>query len=108
MAEVLVKFAEPVLSAKRTLYAAQASGAEMRDGRWEGWIEFTPLGGGPPVRSPRETTRTEPARHGLLGIRLDGNISGRRARACPARTRRDIDAADRAVVRWAGGRFGTV
>jgi hypothetical protein len=80
MAEVLVKFAEPVLSAKRTLYAAQATGAEMRDGRWEGWIEFTPLDGGPPVRSPRETT--QPNRldtvywaSGLTGIYLEGALA---------------------------------
>jgi hypothetical protein len=80
MAEVLVKFAEPVLSANRTLYAAQASGAEMRDGRWEGWIEFTPLDGGPPVRSPRETT--QPNRpdtvywaSGLSGIYLEGALA---------------------------------
>jgi hypothetical protein len=80
MAEVLLKFAEPVLSAKRALYAAQASGAELGDGRWEAWIEFTPLDGGPPVQSPRETT--QPNRldtvywaSGLTGIYLEGALA---------------------------------
>jgi hypothetical protein len=80
MAEVLMKFAEPVLSAERKLYEAQATGAEMRDGRWESWIEFTPLDGGTPVRSPRETT--QPNRvdtvywaSGLTGIYLEGALA---------------------------------
>jgi hypothetical protein len=29
----------------------------MPDGLWEGWIEFVPIDGGLPIRSPRETTQ---------------------------------------------------
>ena len=58
MSEVLVKFAEPVLSYKQTSYRAQACAAAMKDGLWEGWIEFIPIApGGAPLRSPRETTQ---------------------------------------------------
>ena len=57
MSEVLMEFAEPVLSKDRTPYRAQACGARMSDVLWEGWIEFIPLADGTPVRSPRETTQ---------------------------------------------------
>src|SRR5437868_3242068 len=29
----------------------------MPDGKWQGWIEFIPLGAGEPIRSARETTQ---------------------------------------------------
>src|SRR5262245_44150121 len=29
----------------------------MRDGKWQGWIEFLPLDGSTPIRSGRETTQ---------------------------------------------------
>src|SRR4029453_201186 len=57
MAEVFVEFPEPVRSTTGVHYRAQAWGAPMPDGLWEGWIEFAPLDGGPPIRSPRETTQ---------------------------------------------------
>ena len=57
MAEVLAQFAEPVVGPDNTAYRAQAVGAPMDDRRWEGWIEFIPIAGGPPLRSPRETTQ---------------------------------------------------
>ncbi len=57
MPEVLAQFSEPVLSKDRTSYRAQACGALASDGLWEGWIEFVPVAGGTPVRSPRETTQ---------------------------------------------------
>jgi hypothetical protein len=57
MAEVLEEYAEPVRGSDGTRYQAQACGKACADGRWEGWIEFTPLGGGDPLRSPRETTQ---------------------------------------------------
>jgi hypothetical protein len=57
MSEVLMEFAEPVLSKERTSYRAQACGGPMSDGLWEGWVEFIPLADGTPVRSPRETTQ---------------------------------------------------
>ena len=59
MSEVLVTFAEPVLSYEQTSYRAQACAGVMSGGLWEGWIEFIPIapGGGVPLRSPRETTQ---------------------------------------------------
>jgi hypothetical protein len=57
MAEVFVQFAAPVVAEDGTVYLAQVCGAPNADGRWEGWIEFLPVGGGPALRSPRETTQ---------------------------------------------------
>jgi hypothetical protein len=57
MAEVLAEFPETVLSTDQTAYRAQACGAATRHGIWEGWVEFIPIDGGAPVRSPRETTQ---------------------------------------------------
>ena len=62
MREVLVKFAEPVLSHGQTSYRAQACAGAMSDGLWEGWIEFIPIapGEGIPLRSPaRQLSPTE-------------------------------------------------
>jgi hypothetical protein len=56
MPEVLARF-ETTIVAGDTAYRAQACGAPMPDGIWEGWIEFIPVDGGTPVRSPRETTQ---------------------------------------------------
>jgi hypothetical protein len=57
VAEVLVQFTNPVLDRDGHAYQARACGAEMPDGRWQGWIEFLPVDGGEPVRSGRETTQ---------------------------------------------------
>jgi hypothetical protein len=57
MAEVLARFPDVVKQANGVGYTAQACGAPGADGLWEGWIEFAPLGGGTPIRSPRETTQ---------------------------------------------------
>ena len=57
MAEVLAKFNNVVRETNGVGYTAQACGAPGADGLWEGWIEFAPLDGGPPIRSPRETTQ---------------------------------------------------
>jgi hypothetical protein len=51
----------------------------MTQGLWEGWIEFTPLHGGPPIRSPRETTQPNLAdaaywATGLTSIYLEGAL----------------------------------
>lgn len=78
MSETLVQFASPV-AANGVEYEARACGAEMPDGRWQGWIEFVPIGGGSPVRSPRETTQPNRAdtvywATGLTGIYLEGAL----------------------------------
>ena len=55
MADVLVQFDEPQLSADGRLFIAQVIGARLPTGLWEAWIEFQPRVGGDPVRTGRET-----------------------------------------------------
>jgi hypothetical protein len=79
MAEVLVEFSDPVMSQDGRMFLARACGAEMDDTRWQGWIEFVPVDGGPPVRSARETTqpnRTDTAywATGLTPVYLEGSL----------------------------------
>lgn len=79
MAEVLVQFSDPVEGPGGEAYIARACGSEMRDGLWQGWIEFLPVGAGKPVRTGRETT--QPNRHdalywatGLTHVYLEGAL----------------------------------
>ena len=88
MAEVLVEFGEAVTAEDGRNYTARAVGAEMTDGKWQGWLEFVPLGDGEPVRSSRETTQpnrtdTEYWATGLTYIYLEGAL--RRALTRPVR-----------------------
>jgi hypothetical protein len=88
VAEVFVEFAEAVTSDEGKNYTARACGAEMPDGKWQGWLEFVPLGEGEPVRSPRETTQpnradTEYWATGLTYVYLEGAL--RRALNPPVR-----------------------
>jgi len=60
----------------------------MADGKWQGWLEFIPLGDGEPVRSSRETTQpnrtdTEYWATGLTYVYLEGAL--RRALHRPSR-----------------------
>ena len=57
MAETLLQFQEHVSGPDGTAYEARACGAPMAGGTWQGWIEFIPVNGGAPLRSPRETTQ---------------------------------------------------
>jgi len=63
MAEVLVRFTEPVRGSDGREYSAQACGGVADDGLWEGWIEFASVVGSP-MRTPRETE--QPNRAALL------------------------------------------
>ena len=79
MAEVLVEFAEAVTSEDGKNYTARACGSAMPDGKWQGWLEFVPLGAGEPVRSSRETTQpnrtdTEYWATGLTYVYLEGAL----------------------------------
>jgi hypothetical protein len=79
MAEVLAAFSHTVVDENRNRYRVQASGAPMPDGTWHGWIEFIPIGGGPPIRSGRETTqpnRTDAVywATGLTPVYLEGAL----------------------------------
>lgn len=79
VAEVLLEFERPVAAEDGTTYTARACGSEMPEGRWQGWIEFLPIGVGEPVRSARETT--QPNRRdtvywatGLTPVFLEGSL----------------------------------
>ena len=80
MAETLLQFSNPVASTDGTEYEARACGNEAPDGMWQGWIEFVPLRGAAPVRSPRETTQPNHAAlvywaSGLTAVYLEGALS---------------------------------
>jgi len=79
VAETLLQFQEHVSSPDGTIYEARACGAPMAGTTWQGWIEFIPVNGGDPLRSPRETT--QPNRvdaiywaTGLTGVYLEGAL----------------------------------
>lgn len=57
MAEVFVEYSDPVTANDGRTYLARACGSEMDSTRWQGWLEFIPLDGGPVLRSGRETTQ---------------------------------------------------
>ena len=79
MAETLLRYQKPVRVPDGTLYEAHACGGPMPGGCWQGWIEFVPIAGGTPVRSPRETTQpnrtdTEYWATGLTQVYLEGAL----------------------------------
>ena len=79
MAEVLVEYSDPVTSKEGRTFIARACGGELDDSRWQGWIEFEPVDGGPPIRSARETTqpnRTDTVywATGLTPVYLEGSL----------------------------------
>ncbi len=80
MAEALVKFTEPVRGSDGRTYEAQACGGVADDGLWEGWIEFTPSGGGERARTGRETEQPNLAdlqywAQGLSAVYLEGALT---------------------------------
>lgn len=88
MAEILVEFSEAITGTDGKNYTARAVGSEMPGGKWQGWLEFIPLGDGEPVRSSRETTQpnrtdTEYWATGLTYVYLEGAL--RRALNPPSR-----------------------
>jgi hypothetical protein len=79
MAVTLWQFPTPVAAPDGGLYRARACGAVMDGGNWQGWIEFDPVDGGEPIRSPRETTQPNRADAeywaiGLTQIYLEGAL----------------------------------
>lgn len=79
MAEVLVRFDAVLTAPDGRGLAPQACGRPAGN-VWEGWIEFLPLAGGIPLRTPRETE--QPNRddlmywaQGLTRVYLDGALS---------------------------------
>jgi len=92
MAEMLLCYQAPVEGPDGTEYEARAWGAPIDDVLWEGWVEFVPLDGGSPVRSPRETTQpnrvgTRYWATGLEPVYLEGALL--RALAASAMARGD-------------------
>jgi hypothetical protein len=88
MSETLLAYQQTVAAADGTEYEARACGSAMSDGLWQGWLEFIPVRGGTPVRSPRETTQpnrsdTEYWATGLTTVYLEGALQ--RALAEPTR-----------------------
>jgi hypothetical protein len=57
MAEVVVTFQDAVRGSDGHAYLAQVCARPGDTGNWEGWLEFTPVSGGPVRRSPRETSQ---------------------------------------------------
>ena len=79
MAEVLARFANPISARTGERYFAQVCTAPNDEGMWVGWIEFLPVEGGLPLRSPRETsqpnkTDAEYWAAGLSAICLEGAL----------------------------------
>jgi hypothetical protein len=89
MAEVLLRFSEPIEGEDGGVYDAQACGAPAENDLWQGWIEFVPRAvNAPPLRTSRETTqpnRTDLSywATGLSVVYLQGAL--RRATTPPAR-----------------------
>jgi hypothetical protein len=81
MAEILVKFDEPIGAPSGETYFAQAIGREVRGGLWEGWMEFIPRGdGSETLESGRETTQPnrmnlEYWAQGLTKVYLEGALA---------------------------------
>lgn len=79
MSETLLQFHERVATPDGTVYEARACGSPMAGDTWQGWIEFIPVDGGEPVRSPRETTQPNRAdtvywATGLSPVYLEGAL----------------------------------
>jgi hypothetical protein len=79
VAEVLLEYPDAVTSETGKNYIARACGSEMPGGKWQGWIEFVPIGEGEPIRSARETTQpnrqdTEYWATGLTPVYLEGAL----------------------------------
>ena len=57
MSKIVHEFSNPVPTPEGVLHTARVLG-EQADGHWHGSLEFTPHGGGPPLRTGRETSQT--------------------------------------------------
>jgi len=109
VAETLIEFPHVLVDdGSGTRYRAHACAAPMPDGKWQGWLEFMPLDGGPAIRSSRETTQPNLAdtrywATGLTAVYLDGAL--KRALDPPIAVDRRLappvfDAPDPGVKAW--------
>jgi hypothetical protein len=80
MAEIVVKFDEPIAAPSGKTYFAQAVGKEVEGGLWHGWLEFQAVNDGlDALASGRETTQPnrknlEYWAQGLTKIYLEGAL----------------------------------
>lgn len=103
---VLLKF-EDAVTAGGTAWRAIAFGVETPIGQWEGWLEFTPVGGElPNIATGRETT--QPNRtdldywaSGLSSVYLEGALQRAIARSSASETSENARAAPRKAPRAA-------
>lgn len=81
MADILVKFDEPIAATSGNKYFAQAVGSEVNGGLWEGWLEFLPVNESRgALESGRETTQPNRAdveywAQGLTRVYLQGSLA---------------------------------
>jgi len=85
MAEHIHTFHRP-LTQHGLAWTVEAWGEEREGGRWEGWIVFGPVDGGPLLATGRETTQSHRAAleywaGGLEEIYLDGAFARAVSRA---------------------------
>lgn len=98
MAEVMVKFDEPIAAPGGKTYFAQAVGREVEAGLWQGWLEFqTGTDESDALASGRETTQPNRTNleywaQGLTKIYLEGALARAIALAEPPRERAPMDA----------------
>lgn len=81
MAEILVKFDEPITAPDGETFFAQAVGKEVQGGLWEGWLEFVSvsdtedaLGSGRETTQPNRTN-LEYWAQGLTKVYLEGALA---------------------------------
>jgi hypothetical protein len=97
MAEILVKFDEPIAAPGGKIYLAQAVGKEVDGGLWDGWLEFQGVDDGlDAIASGRETTQpnrknVEYWAQGLTKVYLEGALGRAISLAEPARERASIE-----------------
>src|SRR5688572_20968462 len=98
MAEILVKFDEPIAAPSGNTYFAQAVGKEVDGGLWDGWLELQSVGDGlDAVASGRETTQPnrknlEYWAQGLTKVYLEGALGRAISLAEPTRERSPVEA----------------
>jgi hypothetical protein len=97
MAEVLVKFDEPIAALGGKTYLAQAVGKEVEGGLWDGWLEFQGVEDGlEALASGRETTQPnrknlEYWAQGLTKVYLEGALDRAISMAEPPRERAPME-----------------
>jgi len=97
MAEILVKFDEPIAAPGGKTYLAQAVGKEVDGGLWDAWLEFQSVDdGSDALASGRETTQPnrkniEYWAQGLTKVYLEGALNRAISLAEPPRERAPME-----------------